>query len=389
MFGNRWQLFRLLGIPIRIDLSWVIIFLLLSWTLVRFFQEALAEVRQTRPEAVPEMSPTSYWLLGVGGALVFFGCILLHEMGHAVVARRRGIPIRGITLFLFGGVAEMEGEPKSPGDEFWVAVAGPLVTVALIIFFGALWLWLPIALPIHMLLGYLAVINLLVLVFNMVPAFPLDGGRVLRSILWAASGNLRRATYLAALSGQGFAWFLIFVGILQFISGNFFGIWFGLIGLFLNMAARGSYQQVLIRQMLEGEKVRNFMTPEPIAVPPHIDLRHWVEDYVYRYHRKVFPVTDDGRVQGIVSTQALAQFPRGEWDQHTVAEVMQPDTKNLTITPDADALHALSKMQRSGFSRLLVMEGDRLVGIISLKDLLRFLDMKMELEQVEGNMSGR
>ena len=229
-------------------------------------------------------------------------------------------------------------------------------------------------------LGYLAFINLLVLAFNLIPAFPLDGGRVLRSILWGVTGNLRRSTYLASRAGQAFAWLLILWGIVQFFSGNWLGgIWSGLIGLFLNGAAQGSYQQVLVRKALEGEHVRRFMNPQPIVVPPSLDLRHWVEDYVYHLHHKAFPVSANGHLEGLISTKALSKVPRGEWEQRTVGEVMQRDLAKLSVSPDADALVALEKMQR-GATRLLVTEGDRLVGILSLSDLLRFLSLKMELE---------
>jgi Zn-dependent protease/CBS domain-containing protein len=370
MFGTRWRLFRLLGIPISLDASWLIILALLTWTLIDLFRGA-----------VPGLPFATYWVMGLGAALAFFTCIVLHELGHALVARAVGIPIRGITLFLFGGVAEMEDEPPSASSEFLMAIAGPAVSAVLTALF-----WLSSGLveapAVVLPLRYLAGINLAVLIFNLVPAFPLDGGRVLRSILWGALKNLRRATYWAALSGQAFAWLLIGLGIMQFFAGHVFhGIWLGLIGLFLNDAARGSYQQILVRQALRGERVSRFMSREPIIVPPGVDLRSWVEDYVYRYHRKMFPVASNGHVEGVISTQALATFPRQEWGRHTVAEAMRRDVDLLSISPDADALEALGKMQRTGSSRLLVTDGSRLVGIVSLKDLLRFLDLKLELEE--------
>jgi Zn-dependent protease len=369
MFGTRWRLFRLLGISINLDASWLIILALLSWTLVNLFREA-----------VPGLSVAAYWCMGLAAVLAFFTCIVLHELGHALVARRVGIPIRGITLFLFGGVAEMTDEPSSASSEFLMAVAGPAVSAVLAVIF---WLLsgLAEAAAVVFFLRYLAGINVAVLIFNLVPAFPLDGGRVLRSILWAVLKNLRRATYLAALSGQTLAWFLIGLGILAFFAGLVFqGVWLGLIGLFLSNAARGSYQQLLVRQVLQDEPVSRFMTRKPIVVPPALDLRSWVEDYVYRYHRKMFPVASDGRVEGVIRTQMLTRFPRGEWDQHTVAEAMGQDVDALSIAPDTDALEALGRMQRTGSSRLLVTEGGQLVGIVSLKDLLRFFDLKIELE---------
>jgi CBS domain-containing protein len=297
------------------------------------------------------------------------------------------MPIRGITLFLFGGVAELGGEPPSAGKEFLMAIAGPAVSLVLAGLFAALVVvgivadWRPEA---QALLKYLALINGMVLLFNMVPAFPLDGGRVLRSALWAGTGSLRRATRWAALGGQGFAWLLIALGVTLVISLDedliLPGIWVGIIGFFLNNAARGSYQQLLIKQALQGEPVSRFMTRDPIVVPPSVTLRAWVEDYVYRYHRKTFPVTENGRLEGVISTRVLQDYPREEWERHSVGEAMEQDLETVSIPPETDALEALAQMQRTGSSRLLVTEGRRLVGIVSLKDLLRFLQVKMELE---------
>jgi Zn-dependent protease/CBS domain-containing protein len=331
--------------------------------------------------------------LGLVTALGFFLCIVLHELGHAMVARRVGIPIRGITLFLFGGVAEMTGEPPSAGREFAMAIAGPLVSavLALLLFLltilGTAWAW---AKELVAVLNYLWMINIAVLVFNLIPAFPLDGGRVLRSILWGTMGNLRRATCWSSLTGRGFAWFLISVGILNIMAGMVVpGIWFGLIGLFLNTAAQAGYQQVLIRQLLQGEPVSRFMNRAPIVVSPTLTLLDWVEDYVYRYHHKAFPVIENDRLIGIVSTRQLAQFPREEWEIHTVAEAMQTNLESIILSADANALQAFERMQREGVDRLLITEQGRLLGLISLRDLLQFLNLKLELEGEETDDSPR
>jgi Zn-dependent protease len=374
MFGARFRLLRLFGIPISVDASWLIILALITWTLSKAVFE----------RELPDLSKGERLLLGLVTALAFFLCIVLHELGHALVARSAGIPIRGITLFLFGGVAELTGEPLSAASEFRMAIAGPLVSAVL----GAtFWILSVIGAsqgwprPLDLVFEYLFWINLIVLVFNLIPAFPLDGGRVFRSIVWGITRNLRRATRWAAALGQGLAWLLIAWGVLRFFSQDIFGgIWTCLIGMFLNNAARSSYQQVVIRQALQGEPVSRFMNLQPIVVPPSLDLRSWVEDYVYRYHRKTFPVASNGHLEGYITTHALARFPRAEWDQHTVAEAMRQDLDAITILPNTDALDALSRMQRTGASRLLVSDGQRLLGIVSLKDLLRFLNLKMELE---------
>lgn len=388
MFGTRWRIMRLLGIPISIDVSWLIIIAFLTWSFAFEFPQ---ELHQYFPGATA-LPTYDYWIMGLITAVAFFGCILLHELGHAVVARARGMPISGITLFLLGGVSELGDEPPSAATEFLMAIAGPAVSLVLAI---ACWL-LAIAgyranwpHPVVLVLGYLAAVNAMVLVFNMLPAFPLDGGRVFRSIVWGATGNLRRSTFWAALIGRAFGWLMMGVGIWLVVSGAVFnGILLGLVGLFLSSGAQSSYQQVVVRQALQGEPVRRFMNANPIVVPPSLDLAHWVDDYVYRYHHRAFPVVSDGHLQGFITTQALDPIPRNEWSGHTVGEVMSTDLRAVTIHTDADALAAFSKMQRSGSSRLLVVEGDRLVGLISLKDLLRFLDLKLELEQTGADDHG-
>jgi Zn-dependent protease/CBS domain-containing protein len=377
MFGTRWRLFRLAGIPISLDVSWLIILALIVWSLTGVFRVL-----------VPNLPPLHYWVMGVLTALTFFACIVLHELGHALVARSLGMPIRGITLFLFGGVAELEGEPPSAWIEFRMAIAGPAVSAVLALLFFGLTLaaaaagWARETWAVFL---YLFWINTAVLVFNLIPAFPLDGGRVLRSILWGATGNLRRATLWASLAGKAFAWLLIGVGVWEFFRDDFVGgIWMGLIGLFLRQAAESGYQQVLLREALQGVPVGLFMNREPVQVPPALDLRRWVEDYVYRYNRKFFPVSDDGHLEGVISTRALARYPREEWPLHTVAEAMTRDLGPVSVTPETDALEALGRMQRTGSSRLLVTDAEHhLVGIVSLKDLLGFLNQKLELGDLE------
>jgi CBS domain-containing protein len=270
-----------------------------------------------------------------------------------------------------------------------MAIAGPAVSLVLAVAFWVLAVvgqavgWEP---SVVVVLAFLSTINGWVLLFNLVPAFPLDGGRVLRSILWAATGQLRRATYWASLAGEAFAWFLIAFGIFLFFFGREFwldGIWLGLIGLFLRNASLMGYQQVLIRQTLQGEPIERFMTRNLIVVPPTLDLQHWVDDYVYRNHRRNFPVVSGDRLEGFIDTQALAHMPRNDWERHTVGEVMLRDLEGLTIAPHADALEALTRIQQQQVSRLLVTDGDRLLGVVSLKDLLRFLSLKLDLERAE------
>src|SRR5262245_40289697 len=248
MFALRWRILRLFGIPVYLDLTWLLILALFTLTLSQKFHDT-----------IPDLPPPQYWVMGFVAALCFFACIVLHELGHALAARSSGMPIRGITLFLFGGVAELQGEPPSARSEFVMAIAGPIVSAVLaavcfvLALLGPGWGW-PV--QVWLVLRYLAVVNLVVLVFNPFPAFPLDGGRVLRSVLWAATGDVRRATHWSSLLGQGFGWLLVTLGVLQFFTGNWVGgVWTGLIGMFLLNAARASYQNVLLREALRGEPV--------------------------------------------------------------------------------------------------------------------------------------
>lgn len=376
MFGYRFKLFTLFGFPVRIDVSWFLIVILITWSLaVGLF-----------PHFIEGLHPATYWAMGVAGALGLFISIVAHEFAHAIVARGYGIPMKGITLFIFGGVAEMEDEPPSGRAEFFVAIAGPIASILVAVLGFGLWLvglaleWPAAA---NGVLAYLGWINLVLVIFNMIPAFPLDGGRVLRAALWSWKGSLRWATRISSTIGSGFGLALIVLGALAFISGNFVGgMWWFLIGLFLRGAAQMSYQQVLIRRAIEGEPVSRFMHPEPHTVSPGLNLAELVEDHVYRTHHKMFPVTeDDGRLLGCVTTRQIREVPREQWSARTVRDVMLDCSSDNTISPDEDAIRALSRMQQTGASRLMVVADGELVGILSIKDLIKFISLKIELEE--------
>ena len=372
MFIRRIKLFNLLGFPIYIDLSWFVIVILITWSLAtRMFPQYY------------DMLPWQYWAMGLAGAIGLFVSILAHELGHAVVARRFDVPMRGITLFIFGGVAEMGQEPPSAKAEVFVAIAGPIVSVVLAVvfylvsFFGGAWF----APSVDGVLWYLGLINGAVVVFNLIPAFPLDGGRILRGVLWYFKGSLRWATRITSSLGSAFGVFLIALAVVGLVSGNFVGgLWQIVLGMFLRGAAQMSYQQVLIRRALEGEPVERFMRSDVHTVAPSITLRQLVEDHVYRHHHKMFPVLEDDHLAGCITTRELQQIPQAEWDQRTAGEILRPCDQENTIAHDADAMQALSSMNRSGISRLMVVREGQLVGILSLKDLMKFISLKVELE---------
>ncbi len=375
MFGRKIHLFTILGFNVSIDFSWVFLAVLITWSLARGLF----------PVWFGNLSTATYWWMGAAGALGLFLSIVFHEFWHSIVARHFGLPMKGITLFIFGGVAEMEDEPASAKTELLMAIAGPLSSVALGIIFlliyrlGRLVGWPE---PVHGVLMYLGWLNLVLAVFNMLPAFPLDGGRVLRSILWFAKGNVRWATRVASAIGSGFGMFLIVIGLLSFISGSFItGIWYFLIGMFIRGAALTSYRQVLVRNALSGETIAHFMQPDPITVPPTTSIRDLVDNYFYKYHYKMFPVSADGILTGCITSNEVKNIPREQWNSLLVQDVLVPCSLDTTITPDTDAMKALSLMNRTGRSRLMVVDGDRLIGVLTLKDMLKFLDLKIDLEE--------
>lgn len=377
MFERRMTLFRILGFEVRIDASWLILAILVTWTLAAGLF----------PAWYPGLAANTYWWMGVVGAIGLFFSIILHELSHALVARRYDLPIKGITLFIFGGVAEMTEEPVSPKVEFLMAVAGPIASFVLAAIFygigagGAAGGWPQ---PVTGVIAYLAVINIVLAVFNLIPAFPLDGGRMLRAALWGWKGQIRWATRIASNIGSGFGLALIFLGIFNVVTGNFIGgFWWFLIGLFLRSAASMSYRQVVIRQALEGVPVKRLMNRTPVTVAPSLAVSDLVENFFYRYYFKMFPVVDGDRLLGCVTSGAVKDLPRERWPHATVADIMRRTLPENTVRPDLDAVEAMALMNRSRNSRLLVADQDRLVGIITLKDMLSFLSLKLEFEEQE------
>jgi Zn-dependent protease/predicted transcriptional regulator len=375
MFGKGITLVKLFGFKVKIDLSWLILGLLITWTLAQGLFPYFYKGLQT----------ATYWVMGIAGALGLLVSIVFHELWHSLIARKFGLPMRGITLFIFGGVAEMTDEPPSPKAEFFMAIAGPLSSVVLglglfgIFFLGINTGW---PRPVTGVVNYLAFLNLLLAGFNLLPAFPLDGGRVLRSVLWGWKDNIRWATQIASKIGGFFGIALIMVGVLEVFLGNFIGgVWLAVLGLFIRGASHSAYQQLIVRRALEGEKVRRFMKSDPITVPPSLSVKDLVENYIYTHHFKMYPVVDDGQLMGCVTLSQVKSVPMEERDRHYVRELAEECSGKNTIGPDDDAMKALTTMSRTQSSRLMVVEGNRLVGVISLKDMMGLLSLKIDLEE--------
>ncbi|MBN1364489.1 MAG: site-2 protease family protein [Syntrophaceae bacterium] len=377
MFGRPKSLFTILGFEIKVDMSWLILAALITWSLARGFF----------PEYYKGLPESAYWWMGVAGAVGLFLSIIFHELAHSLIARRYGVSMKEITLFIFGGVAHMEEEPSSPKAEFMIAVVGPLsscflaISSFLLYKFGIINNW-PVT--ITGVLKYLSWLNIILALFNLIPAFPLDGGRILRSALWKWKKDVRWSTNISTQIGSGFGLTLIIMGVIYIVRGDFIsGLWWFLIGMFVRAAAQSSYRQVLARSLFRTKKVRDLMVTNPVTVPRSISLEEFVRDYVYKYHFQIYPVLSFGKLTGCIFLKQMASIPREEWSQYTVGAIAMPCNAEITIGSEEDANKALEAMNRTGNSRLLVVKGDELEGIISLKDMLALLSLKMELNDLE------
>jgi len=365
------------GFKVSLDITWFILAILIVWSLSNGIF----------PEYYHGLSASTYLWMGIVGAIGLFVSIIFHEFCHSIVARHYGIPMKGITLFIFGGVAEMSDEPPNAMVEFLMAIAGPLSSFVLSGIFYLLAMTVNKAgwpVPIYGVLEYLGWLNFILAVFNLIPAFPLDGGRVLRSILWGAKHNLKWATHIASNMGSAFGIILMALGVISFIGGNFVGgIWSFLIGTFIRGASQMSYRQMIIRKAITGEHIERFMTPEPVTVLPSLSITGLVQDYFYRYHYKMFPVVENGSVKGCITTKEVKEIPQEQWSRYTVGNLARPCSNENTISLQDDAVKVLSLMNQTGNSRLMVMDGEKLAGIVTLKDLLQFLSLKIDLEEKE------
>jgi Zn-dependent protease len=371
MFPARIRLFSLLGFPVSIDISWFFLAFYLVLTLTRYFREAL-----------PHEGNDVYLVMGVAGALGLFLSIILHELAHAVMARSFGLPIGGITLFIFGGVAELRQEPKTPRSEFWVAIVGPVasILIASACFAAALGAQTFGFKPLTKVLTFLAMTNTVLALFNLVPAFPLDGGRVLRSIIWWRTGNLRRATRIASTFGTVFGAVLVLTGLGQIITGNTMGgTWQLLIGIFLAAAASQYRGQTEAAANLAGVSVSDLMDRAPLSAGPDITVSALVQDYLYRLNRKFIIIAEDGQAIGFVGPEQIRQVPQSQWAETYVRTIAARFTHDTVVAPSAPAFEALRKLQSNGAGHLAVLEGSRLMGTVSEANFVNYMSVREAL----------
>lgn len=368
------RLGSIFGFEIRIDYSWFIIFFLILWTLgMGVF-----------PAMYPGQPIATYLLMGAAGTIFFFLSIIAHELAHSLVARTKGIPVTGITLFVFGGMAHTRMEFEEPGDEFQIAAVGPLSSVLIAgLFYAIAWAGrqLDWSVAIVGVAAYLAVINLALAIFNILPGFPLDGGRLFRALIWWRTGDLRKATRYASNAGKILGYLLMGFGLLNMFAGNLVGgIWMVLIGWFIRTAAETSYAQLLLRRSLEGVRAADTMTPDPYSVPPDISVESFVDEHVFRGRHNAYPVVEDGRPLGIINLERVKQVPRDEWPTRAVSEVMIPATDGAVVPPDENMVTVLEKLGEGGGGRVLVVRDGTLIGIITSRDVARWLERVRMLE---------
>ncbi|ODS31542.1 MAG: peptidase, partial [Candidatus Scalindua rubra] len=336
------------------------------------------------PMKYPELDKSTYWIMGIFSAVLLFLSVLLHELSHSMVARKNNIPIKGITLFIFGGVAEMTEEPPTAISEIKMAAAGPICSGILALLFLIISKFFISFLPIIPLIGilkYCVFINLAIMIFNLLPGFPLDGGRILRAILWNSTGNIKKATYTTSRIGSSLGVFLIIFGFFNIFTGNFIGgLWFAFIGIFLKSAAEAGYQQLLTGKLLHGIKISEIMTRDVVRVEDSLTLDKLVDDYLLKYRYNSYPVVSNGMFMGMISIHDVKQIPRADWNKVNVRELIDSQKPTLRVSPDDDATNAMSKMVKRGLGRVPVLDDNgKLVGIVSHRDIMQIIKHKMDL----------
>ncbi len=366
---SSFRLIRLAGIDIGIHFSWIFIFVLLSGSLAMAFF----------PRLYPEWDTTTYWITGVAATLLLFVSVLLHELAHSLVARARGIPVHSITLFMLGGVSNLEEEPQEPRAEFTMSIVGPLASLALAgIFWALLQLVQDTRTPLAGMLAYLALINFILAVFNLLPGYPLDGGRVLRAIIWNRTGNLVRATNIAATVGRIMGWTLIALGLIQVLAGILGGLWLAIIGWFLSSAADASRRELTAREQLSGVRVTEVVKAVPGSISPDTPVAELVSSVFRGQHSRAVPVCRDDRVLGIVTVTDVRELPRDKWEETPVSEIMTREPLHSVRSTD-DLNTAMRLIAKHDINQVLVLDGMRCAGLVTRADILNYLQLSHEL----------
>ncbi len=367
---HSWRIGRVAGIDIFIDSSWFVIFILFTWAVSTSFF----------PQRFPDKVAVFHWILGTLTSLLVFASVLVHELSHSLVAKKQGETVKSITLFIFGGVAQITAEPKEPIHEFTMAFAGPLASFAVAgVSFVASFLLPGFSEPLAAVALYLSMVNVGLGIFNLLPGFPMDGGRVMRSIVWKITGDLKKATRIASISGQVFAFFFIMLGILQVLRGAISGLWLVFIGWFLHSAAVRGYRQVVTESLLEGVKARDLMNREYTTIPRGLPIQALLDEYILKKKERVFLVEDNDQVLGIVCLEDVKAAPRDRWEQMTVADVMTPRDELASVSPDTDGSDILKSLAARDINQVPVIEDGRVTGIICRTELLRYIQLKREL----------
>jgi Zn-dependent protease/CBS domain-containing protein len=390
MMRSGFKIGKIFGINIQIDWSWLLILLLITWNLSTVFGNLK-----------PDWDTALRWGVAISAALLFFASVLLHELAHSLVAKARGIPVRNITLFLFGGVSNIQREPPSPGAEFLIAILGPLTSIVLgfVLTLGTIAVNTGIGTavqdptnlvesfgPISTLLLWLGSVNILVGFFNLIPGFPLDGGRIVRSIFWVLNDDLVKATRWASWIGQGIGWLMIFAGVAMIFgttipllgTGVINGIWFAFIGWFINSSAARSYQRVVIQDILEDVPVSRMMRKQIKSVEPECIISSLVHDHVMNSDERAFPVIQDQQLVGLVTIDDIRKVSRGQWESTTVRSVMTPYDELITMDPQDDAAEAMNKLVSRDISQIPIVEGKELVGMLRRRDIVRWMQLQSD-----------
>jgi Zn-dependent protease/predicted transcriptional regulator len=372
---NSFVIGKIKGIMIEINISWFIIFALVTYSLAASYF----------PVNYPEMDPTSRWVLGIIISLMFFVSVLLHELSHSLVSVSLGIPIKKITLLIFGGIAQIEKEPDEPIKELKIAIAGPAMSIflfALFMLLANIFIYIGAPEVVVVPFAYLSSVNLVLAIFNLVPAFPMDGGRVLRALIWHFSGDLQKATKFSSDMGRLFAYFLIFTGVFLILSNDFLnGIWLAFIGWFINQMSQSSYQSMVMSDIFDKIHISEFMTDKVVVVDYHISVQELVDSYFYKYKFAIFPVKRNEEIIGIVHAGSVKTLQKESRIQNDVGSIITPLADNFIVSPEDTVSAAMAKLFGNGIGRVLVMDQGNLIGIVSNTDILNYLRLYNQLNR--------